>query len=486
MQHRFTVFIGIFGALCALLIAGPLTLSQATVTAVPIFTGDALADFSGPDVIRLDDPSSGIGIPDVGLPIAFPEDRISGWEMNAMFLEYDIPSDTMYVGIDCMGICGDADGNGDPGGTGPILADLQGTDRADFSGTESFTLLIDTDGDCGAGDTGGYNVVVGVALGSDINAFGAYEFVGSPFSPSTGFGTVISNTVTLFANPVDATPDLEFSISDFSTLPGFNFTPGNAFAFSVNAFMGSLDDDGIGEDYLPGAGACLPVEPPPATPTPTHTPTETPVPPTPTDTPVPPPTPTDTPTPPPPSVPPVTGPSLDSARAQANLDTPIMGLDRAFAPERLSIPAIDLDAVVEPMGWFSVMSSAGEAISEWQVVDDAVGWHANSALPSAEGNVILSGHNSIGGSVFEGLHLVKAGDIVTIQQDDQAHWYQVTQAVIVPERYADAEQRAHNAAYMDEYGDDRLTLITCWPAFSDTHRVIVVAHKVVINNRNIY
>jgi len=66
-------------------------------------------------------------VPDVGLPNQFEEGTISGWDMNAIYLDYDIASDTLYVGIDCFGICGDADGDGDPGATGAVLDELKGS-----------------------------------------------------------------------------------------------------------------------------------------------------------------------------------------------------------------------------------------------------------------------------------------------------------------------------------------------------------------------
>ncbi len=485
MQQRSVILISVFIAVGAILVAGPLALLTANAQTAPTFTGDVLVDFTGPNVTQIDDPSSSVGVPDVGLPVPpFTADRVSGWDMNAVYMEYDYNSDTLYVGVDCIGICSDADGDGDPGVTGPELEQLQGTDLGDLSGTEAFTFLMDTDNDCQPGVGGAdFEVVIGVALASDVTSFGAYEFTGTPFNPSTGFGPQLSNAVTLFANPSVDAPDIEFSIADFSTLPGFNFTPGEAFDFQINAFMGSLEDDGIGEDYLPGAAECVPVKPfPTPSPTPTETatdvPTDTPAPTdTPTETPTAVPTATATATPPPPTVPPVTGPSSDQSRAEASSDTPIMGLDQASAPEFLSIPAIGLDTVIEPMGWFSVMTDVGETISEWSVVNDAAGWHANSARAGDGGNVVLSGHNSIGGSIFQDLYRIRAGNIIAIRQDDQTYRYQVTQALIVPERYASAEQRAHNASFMDDQGDDRLTLITCWPAYSDTHRLIVVAQK---------
>lgn len=45
--------------------------------AAPTFTGNAAADFTGPSVIKINDRTT----PDVGLPGAFPQGTISGFDM---------------------------------------------------------------------------------------------------------------------------------------------------------------------------------------------------------------------------------------------------------------------------------------------------------------------------------------------------------------------------------------------------------------------
>jgi hypothetical protein len=243
------------------------TLVVSPVFAQPTFTGNAPADFGGlPDTVAVTDPG---GVGDVGVPIPpAPSGTVSGWDVAVLYLNYDHATDTLYVGVDTFGICGDADGDGNPGGTSGWLAGLGGMDLADLSGTESFCLLIDTNNDYVSGIGGpGIDVVVGVNSANDITTFGAYNFVGDPLNPQVGFGAALPNTVTLYANPSAAAPDMEFSIANFSTLPNASFTPGQAFSFQINLFMGSLQDNGVGEDYISSAGATVPVnvvgQPPP-------------------------------------------------------------------------------------------------------------------------------------------------------------------------------------------------------------------------------
>jgi len=47
--------------------------------------------------------------------------------------------------------------------------------------------------------------------------------------------------------------------------------------------------------------------------------------------------------------------------------------------------------------------------------------------------------------------------------------------MILEERDAPVEQRLENARWLARSEDERLTLITCWPPESNTHRLIIVA-----------
>ncbi len=148
-------------------------------------------------------------------------------------------------------------------------------------------------------------------------------------------------------------------------------------------------------------------------------------------------------------------------------------------PVRLEAASIALDTQVKPLGWRQVTEDNGE-VSIWQMVDKVAGWHLNSVVPGQAGNAVISGHNNIGGSIFRNLHKLQPGDTITVWNNvGTAVAYTVDKVSIVPEKYATAEQRAANAQMISATSDERLTLITCWPALSNTHRVIVVAHPTV-------
>jgi sortase A len=182
------------------------------------------------------------------------------------------------------------------------------------------------------------------------------------------------------------------------------------------------------------------VTPEPPEPSPTSPPA-TPIPPTP------------TPTPSPTSPPPAEGP-----------------------PTHIVAPAIELDARVLPMGW-ELTDQDGTIRSEWVVPEKAAGWHMNSAQPGHQENVVLSGHHNIDGKVFRYVVDLDPGDEITLYVEDTPYVYLVTEKYILKEAGMPLRVRQKNAQWIMPTGDERLTLVTCWPYEwpGNSHRVIVVA-----------
>jgi sortase A len=144
-------------------------------------------------------------------------------------------------------------------------------------------------------------------------------------------------------------------------------------------------------------------------------------------------------------------------------------------PDRILAPAIKLDAPVIPMGWAPTKEKDGSVSSVWVIPDQAAGWHQDSAWPGHGGNVVLSGHHNMGSEVFRHLVDLKPGDEVTLNAGGRAYRYIVTDRFILPERGTSEEQRRQNAQWIEPTNTERLTLVTCWPYTSNTHRVIVLA-----------
>jgi sortase A len=100
-------------------------------------------------------------------------------------------------------------------------------------------------------------------------------------------------------------------------------------------------------------------------------------------------------------------------------------------------------------------------------------------MPGSPGNAVMSGHNASRGSgVFRNLHKVKLDDTITVTVNGRNEDYVVTQRVILPQLYLSQKRRAESAAWLGFFGDERLTLITCYPWYTNTHWLIVVAHPV--------
>lgn len=146
-------------------------------------------------------------------------------------------------------------------------------------------------------------------------------------------------------------------------------------------------------------------------------------------------------------------------------------------PDRILLPTIDIDIPVVELGWSSAEKD-GQIFSEWDVAEYAAGWHKNSALVGEGGNVVMSGHNNILGSVFRELDQLKSGDQITVWAGNQPFEYRVDKVMVVPEKYASPEQRKDNAKWIGPFDDNRLTLVSCWPRDDNTHRIIVIAYPV--------
>ena len=149
-------------------------------------------------------------------------------------------------------------------------------------------------------------------------------------------------------------------------------------------------------------------------------------------------------------------------------------------PTRIVIPAIKLDAPVETVGWHTV-----DGVSQWDVPDTfAAGWLMTSAPLGKPGNTALTGHHNIGGEVFRNLVKLQPGDRITLYANDQPFYYEVASRRILPERGQPDEVRRANARWIQPTDDERITLITCWPYTSNTHRLVIVAKPIAPEKSN--
>jgi sortase A len=112
----------------------------------------------------------------------------------------------------------------------------------------------------------------------------------------------------------------------------------------------------------------------------------------------------------------------------------------------------------------------------WQVADYAAGHNYNSANPGEGGNIVLSGHNNWRGEVFRYLEFLKPGNTIKLWTlEGKEYDYRVTDIQKLQEAGASMDQRLKNAQVMNPTDHEQLTLITCWPYTTYTHRLIVTA-----------
>jgi sortase A len=147
----------------------------------------------------------------------------------------------------------------------------------------------------------------------------------------------------------------------------------------------------------------------------------------------------------------------------------------AGPPTRITIPKLDLDSPVVNVGIIERYVD-GVLHREWAVADGAAGFHEGMAWPGQVGNTVLSGHNNIRGEVFRDIHQLAPGNDVFVWVGENGYRYTVSTVVRLPIKGAPADVLEDNLKWIQPTADQRLTLVTCWPPWSNTHRTIVVAY----------
>jgi sortase A len=168
----------------------------------------------------------------------------------------------------------------------------------------------------------------------------------------------------------------------------------------------------------------------------------------------------------------------------------------AQLPVHIAFPDLGIDAPVVEMGW-RIAEVDGERTSVWdlEAIKGGVGGHLiNSALPGQPGNVVIAGHHNIEGEVFKDISL--AWDDDSAEQQDDVTWrsakldgrtitvgdaageaftYVVEGMYKLLDRDVSSAQRLENGRFMAPASEPMLTLVTCWPFDTNTHRIVVVA-----------
>lgn len=164
-----------------------------------------------------------------------------------------------------------------------------------------------------------------------------------------------------------------------------------------------------------------------------------------------------------------------------NKNTPLEdSASLSATPLRLVIPDINLDAPILT-ATPELVNIDGVNFQQWLSPDEyAVGWHESSAKLGEAGNTVLNGHHNIYGEVFRHLIDLNQSDMIMVYSNQYLFTYKVTNKMILPEKYESMDVRVNNAQWILPSVDERLTLITCWPYESNTHRLIIVARPLSV------
>jgi sortase A len=166
--------------------------------------------------------------------------------------------------------------------------------------------------------------------------------------------------------------------------------------------------------------------------------------------------------------------------AQTGTPTPM------WFPTRLEIPEIELDAPIVSAS-IRTVEYLGRSYPQWKVPNlFAAGWASTSATLGVTGNTVLFGHHNIKGEVFAHLVDLQEKDLIFVYSGKKKFAYSIALKMILPERNEPVEIRMQNALWLLPSDDERLTLLTCWPYTSNSHRLIIVAVPTIVDDMDTY
>ncbi len=142
---------------------------------------------------------------------------------------------------------------------------------------------------------------------------------------------------------------------------------------------------------------------------------------------------------------------------------------------RLSIPAINLNTGIKEMSPTEKILSSGESMFVWEPLAFAVGHYDSSGNPRGGNNIVLAGHNNTLGDIFRDLDQLNQGDEVILFTEDGEYHYQVWEKIIVPYLGAETEGDAKLQSLSAPQSSEMVTLLSCWPYFTNANRIAIIA-----------
>jgi hypothetical protein len=182
------------------------------------------------------------------------EGLVNGYVIKDIRLNYNQTTDTLSVGVNFYGIAGNTDGTPN-GGTNPLTTAAGGSNPPHLGGDKSIDIAFTPV--TAAGSSANPVVVAGVPANKSNSPAGSLDgfTVATVNTANLGagiaqsFGTnLTSNIGALAYDPSQAHPDFEFTIKNFSKIPGLNALTNG---FYVSAYAGSGTTLIVGKSAVP-------------------------------------------------------------------------------------------------------------------------------------------------------------------------------------------------------------------------------------------
>jgi len=203
---------------------------------------------------------------------------VNGYAMKDIRLSYDKASDTLAVGVNFYGVAGNTDGSPN-GQTNPMTIKYNGSNPPSYGADKSTTVAFAPVTSSGA--SAAPLIVAGVPSVKTDTGGTTDHFTVAAYQPSTSgltysYGqTLTANTGNLAYDPSSAHPGFEFTIKNFSKIPGLNALTNG---FYLSAYTGSEQTIIVGKSDIantfvkPQLNSPQNLNPPPTAVPPTVTP----------------------------------------------------------------------------------------------------------------------------------------------------------------------------------------------------------------------
>lgn len=146
---------------------------------------------------------------------------------------------------------------------------------------------------------------------------------------------------------------------------------------------------------------------------------------------------------------------------------------------RLSIPAIGLNTNIIELTPTEKKFLGRDITFSWEPAAFAVGHYDTSGNPGEGANIVFAGHNNTLGEVFRDLNKLTLGDEIALFTNTEEFHYKVERKYLIPYLGVEKDGDAQIRSYAAPQSTEMVTLISCWPYATNSHRIVIIAVPVV-------